>query len=208
MNLWRNKDHVLAYLAKADRIPYRTQGEAVLLEFFPASAGRILDIGTGDGRLIEILSTVARDATFVGIDFSQEMLQRARERLRESKSFELRRHDLEQPLPDLGSFDAVVSSFAIHHVADERKQKLYAEVFRSLQPGGVFLNLEHVSSPSEDLHIGFLEKLGVEPKDDDPSNILASVELQLGWLRDIGFRNVDCHWKWRELALLAGEKPR
>ena len=46
--------------------------------------------------------------------------------------------------------------------------------------------------------------MGTAPEDDDPSNQLAPVEDQLGWLREIGFDQVDCHWKWRELALLAG----
>jgi hypothetical protein len=70
----------------------------------------------------------------------------------------------------------------------------------------VFLNLEHVASATPALHQWFLGALGVAPEDDDPSNKLTPVETQLQWLRAIGFVEVDCHWKWRELALLAAVK--
>ncbi len=73
-----------------------------------------------------------------------------------------------------------------------------------VEPGGVFCNLEHVSSPTPALRQGFLDALGGH---EDASNILLDVETQLSWLREIGFEDVDCLWKWRELALLSGVKP-
>jgi tRNA (cmo5U34)-methyltransferase len=85
-----------------------------------------------------------------------------------------------------------------------RKRALYEEVYARLRPGGVFCNLEHVASPTADLHRQFLATLDVRPEDEDPSNKLLDVHVQLEWLREIGFVNVDCHWKWRELALMVG----
>ncbi len=102
-------------------------------------------------------------------------------------------------------FDAVISNFAIHHVAHLRKRALYREIFELLMPNGVFCNREHVASISPRLHAEFLRAISCA--EEDPSNKLLDVETQLAWLREIGFVDVDCHWKWRELALLVGVKP-
>jgi tRNA (cmo5U34)-methyltransferase len=135
------------------------------------------------------------------------MLEELRKQFATDKTIGIVAHDLSNPLPDIGAFDAAVSSFAIHHVTHERKRTLYAEIFALLNPGGTFLNLEHVASPSPNLHSQFLATMNLTPETEDPSNKLLDLEIQLTWLCQIGFTEVDCHWKWRELALLAGTKP-
>ena len=168
---------------------------------------RVLDLGTGDGVLVALVRSAWPDVKAVGIDFSPTMLDVARSRFADDAAVSVIEHDLDRPLPDVGKFDAVVSSFAIHHLVDARKRALYGEVFEQLVPGGTFANLEHVSSPTDALHDEFMRAMGKDPADEDPSNKLASVEVQLTWLRDLGFADVDCLWKWRELALLVGRKP-
>ena len=53
----------------------------------------------------------------------------------------------------------------------------------------------------------FLDRIGFTVETEDPSNKLLYVETQFRWLRETGFVDLDCHWKWRELALLAGRRP-
>jgi SAM-dependent methyltransferase len=204
VNLWTSSEHARDYLERADSISHRSEGEAALLEFIPRSTRRVLDLGTGDGRLLALVRGVWADTEAVAVDFSPAMLEAARKRFAAESSVSVVAHNLDEPLPALGKFDAVISCFAIHHLVHQRKQALYAEIYGLLNPGGVFCNLEHVASVSPGLHQEFLERIGFTVETEDPSNKLLDVETQLGWLREIGFADVDCHWKWRELALLAG----
>ena len=205
---WTTREHVDHYLQRADQFPRRAEGESVLLEHVPLDARRVLDIGTGDGRLLDHLRRNRPQMLGVGLDFSELMLAAARERFAGGEGIELVEHDLTEPLPELGRFDAVVSSMVIHHLEDERKRSLIDEVFELLEPGGVFANFEHVASPTQRLHEAFFAAIEEPLECEDPSDRTVDVETQLGWLRDAGFDDVDCYWKWLEMALLIGVRPR
>ena len=205
VNLWTESRHARAYLERSAKKPWREAAYAQLMAVVPEAARRVLDLGCGDGEVIGRIVAANPGVEGIACDFSEEMLGRARERFADTPSVSVVTHDLDDPLPaDWGEFDLVVSAFAIHHVVDERKRALYREVFDALRPGGMFCNLEHVASATPELHDEFLRVIGTE---DDPSNKLVLVEPQLEWLRAIGFEQVDCFYKWREIALLAGVKP-
>ena len=205
---WQTIEHALAYLARADRLPHRTEGEKALLDQIPQNTERVLDLGTGDGRLLALLKLNIPEVEGVALDFSEPMIEQAQKRFAYDKQIKVVKHDFSLPLPsELGSFDAVISSLAIHHLTHPRKKQLYTEIFNLLNPKGVFCNLDHVSSATENLHLKFLVATGFTPQSEDPSNKLLDVETQLRWLREIGFSDVDCCWKWLEIALLCGFKP-
>jgi tRNA (cmo5U34)-methyltransferase len=207
VNRWPDAYHALSYLAIRDSIPHRTEGCAVLLEAI-GRPRRVLDLGTGDGVMVALVRSAWPDVEAVAVDFSPTMLDAARARFEGDGAVEVVEHDLDVPLPDHGRFDTVISSFAVHHLTDARKRALFGEVLHVLEPGGVFANLEHVASPTAALHREFFVQIGEDPDAEDPSNRLAPVEPQLDWMRALGFVDVDCLWKWRELALLVGHAPR
>ncbi len=208
VNHWTDAGVAARYLESRDAIPHRADGNAVLTELLAADVRRVLDLGTGDGLTLALVLGARPAAKGVGVDFSADMLERARARFAGDERVEIREHDLDRPLPrGLSSFDLVVSSFAIHHCVPERVRALYGEVFERLVAGGRFVNLEHVASPTVALHEEFLAAIGTTPEDEDPSNKLVPLAHQLAWLSDAGFTDVDCFWKWRELALVSGVRP-
>jgi tRNA (cmo5U34)-methyltransferase len=198
------------------------------------SPGRILDLGCGDGILGRLLLDAFPTAQVIFADFSDPMLAAARAKLGENPRATVVKVDFSsaQWLDAVAAYtplDVVVSGFAIHHQPHDRKKALYTEIYRHLSSGGVFLNLEHVTSATpagEELFDEFFidrlfefhqrsnpEKTRQEIADthynrpDKIENILAPLDVQCQWLREIGFADVDCFCKVFELALFGGRKP-
>jgi hypothetical protein len=61
-----------------------------------------------------------------------------------------------------------------------------------------------VASASAGLHERFRREIG--RIEDDPTDRLADFREQMGWLREVGFAEVDCHFKWLELSLVVAVK--
>ena len=78
---WQTIKHAFTYLARADKLPHRTEGEKVLLEQIPKGVERVLDLGTGDGRLLAlVLANNPSIKEGVALDFSDPMITKAKKR--------------------------------------------------------------------------------------------------------------------------------
>src|SRR5262245_1476120 len=104
---------------------------------------RVVDLGCGDGVLLDAVLRAFPGATGIALDYSETMREMAAKRL---APFDGRAAVRPTDLRDSGwrselggPVDVVVSGFAIHHLPDDRKRALYAEVFGALAPGGTFL---------------------------------------------------------------------
>lgn len=205
---WLTSERVQEYLERADKIPHRSEGENVLLDFIPNTTRRVLDLGTGDGRLIKLLKSKIPSAKYVAIDFSPPMLKTLKRRFGRDTSVTIIQHGLDSHLPSVGYFDAVISSLAIHHLKQERKKTLYSEIYSIIKSGGVFCNFDHFASRSLRLTKHFKRVMGSQraPNRNHEAR-LNYVESDIDWLNKIGFVDVDCYWKWLQFALLISFKP-
>ncbi|MCP4357616.1 MAG: class I SAM-dependent methyltransferase [Chloroflexi bacterium] len=212
-----------------------------LIRWVQEEVTAVLDLGCGDGILGQVVLDHYPKAKGVFADFSAPMLEAAQRRLADYKervtlvqvdygNRDWRLETCSEQDRRIGDwqFDVIVSGYSIHHQTDERKREIYAELYELLVPGGIFINVEHVSSRSKwgemmfeeafvDSLVAYHKQIGSSQtraqishdlynRPDKAANKLTAVETQCDWLRDIGFIHVDCYLKYFELALFGGVK--
>jgi ubiquinone/menaquinone biosynthesis C-methylase UbiE len=108
----------------------------------------VLDVGCGDGLLTAVAAAaVGPEGHAVGLDAAPEMVAWAQKRHPEAKFVAGSADAI--PAPD-GHFDAVLSSFVIHHLAPESREAAVREMARVLRPGGRLL-LAEIAAPRSGL---------------------------------------------------------
>ncbi|MDQ0233280.1 class I SAM-dependent methyltransferase [Metabacillus malikii] len=228
---WQRQDVTQHYLEQVrGGIPFGAEQAKIMLQVinhFNPNPKRIIDLGCGNGFLAELLLKTYPEATALLIDHSGPMVQAAREHMSEYKHrCEIIHGDISQFIKELAephSIDCIVSGFAIHHLTHDKKKELYHEIYNLLTDGGIFINIEHTASATPEIerlyNELFIEHLSTHNNRDrqevakeyynrldKEDNILERVDIQVNWLKDIGFKHTDCYFKWMELAVFGGVK--
>ena len=232
--IWQRPDFAATFVRDRRRlIPLIDGQEEVvgrLLMRGDRHVARFLDLGAGAGAFAELVMRAHPGSTGVLVDFSKPMIAAAQERLAPYEgrwayvTGDLSQAVWSEALP-AGRYDAVISAFCIHHLPDERKQALYRDAYDLLEPGGLFLNWEHVAARG--LGEGMLEEWMTEnllaaersrsqPRPDEEvlreyldsaeADILAAPHVQCDWLREAGFEAVDVFFQVPEIAIFGGVK--
>lgn len=178
----------------------------------------ILDIGAGTGLLSAFLMERYPEASFTLIDISEKMLDIAKERFGDSSNVkyiiaDYSKYDFAE------EYDLVVSALSIHHLEDEEKKKLYKETYSILKQNGIFINADQIYGETpfiENLNKTFWRQY-IENSGLSKEELLAGYERikldkeakldqQLDWLKEIGFCDVSCIYKFYQFAVMFGRK--
>ncbi len=192
------------------------------LRLVPPGVKRILELGAGSGLFTEMLVRAFPDAQIHCVDFSEPMLELARERMQGAVNVSFEHADYvkaELSHRGTGKQCAVVSSLSIHHLSDEGKRTVFARMHDVLAPGGVFVNADQVLGPTEELEArykrdwldevrasGATEQQIADSLKRQAEDRCASVEEQVAWMRKAGFADADEWFKHGRFAVLAGTK--
>jgi ArsR family transcriptional regulator len=161
--------------------------ERALAHHLPLGARRLLDIGTGTGRLLEVLAPKVERA--IGVDQSREMLALARANLARAgiDNAEIRQGDMYALPFEADSFDVVTIHHVLHYAEDPAAA--LGEAARVVRPGGLVLvvdfqphDLVELKREHAHVHLGFADN-----------------QVQ-GWLRSAGLVPLDpLHFPGRRL---------
>ncbi len=232
---WANPADAEEYRDNAEHyLPERRVLLSVLTSFYrrfvaPLSSKRVLDLGCGDGIIAATLGSEDPNITMCMVDGSADMIEAAKKRLAASPVEEMRCATFQQLIAGkvaLGRFDFVVSGFAIHHLDLAEKRNLFHWVFDSLNGDSYFVNMDVVrpiSRVQEDWYYalwrewigrhqhetGLAESFAHVPAEARrlPENFYDTLDDQLEALRQVGFTEVECHYRYGLFGLYSGRKP-
>ncbi len=182
--------------------------------------GPWLDLGCGTGQLSRRLLERLPDLRLHCVDLAPAMIERAREKLAPwgaRVTFAVGNF-LEAPLP--AGAAGVVSALAVHHLEGNEKRVLFARLFGALAPGGLLVLGDAVTGGSEAYTAYYLrrwvehmrasamtdEEIASVLKDHEENDRFSSLDGQIAWMRETGFRQVECLWKHFLLVVVAAEK--
>ena len=179
---------------------------------------RVLDLGAGTGLLSSFLYQECPSAEYVLVDIADEMLNVARKKFDGISSISYQVLDYSKELPS-GDFDVIASALSIHHLENEDKQKLFAQIYDKLPNGALFVNYDQFCGRQSEMSEWFnsywesqLATCGLSEHDIElwrerqKLDRECSVEEEIEMLRKSGFNTVECVYSYQKFSVIVAIK--
>jgi demethylmenaquinone methyltransferase/2-methoxy-6-polyprenyl-1,4-benzoquinol methylase/ArsR family transcriptional regulator len=195
---------------RALHLPEERVEAAILDAVGPTPLNAVLDLGTGAGRMLEILAPRASRA--VGVDQSPQMLSVARARLERIgiRNAQLRQGDLYALPAELEVYDLVVMHQVLHYLDDP--QRAIREATRALRPGGRLLIVDFAPHDEENLRFAHAHRrLGFSGE--EVAGYLAAAGLDVAMRRELAPQPGECGkltvslWLGRDRRIISDALP-
>jgi tRNA (cmo5U34)-methyltransferase len=200
---------------------------ADLLPFADDEPFLFVDLGAGMGAAARAVLDRYPAAEAILADYSPQMMDEgARELAPYAGRYRYVEFDLsdgEWPAEIPAGVPAVISSLCVHHLPDERKRQLFAEIFARLAPGGWYLNFDPVSTADPVVEAAWQrasdrrdpaaaeKRANRTPEQhahyENHIRYIIPLEPQVGFLRAAGFEAVDVYWKDLDYVIYGGRRP-
>jgi tRNA (cmo5U34)-methyltransferase len=229
--IWQSETMVQSWAAEEAKRERKRAAQrrlmAVLLPFGEQDAFTFLDLGAGTGAASRAILGLYPRAVAILADFSAEMMRAGeREMAPFAGRYRYVEFDMsagEWPAAIPAALDAVVTSMCVHHLPDERKQSLFAEICDHLAPGGWYLNYDPVRAEDplveaawqrvndyedpETAHQRAHRTPDEQARWDNHVRYIIPLARQLEYLRSAGFAGIDVYWKHLESVIYGGCRP-
>jgi SAM-dependent methyltransferase len=230
--IWKSDIGVSFWKSTAeDRERRRAAHRALMAELLPFGADEVfafVDLGAGTGAAARaVMDRFPRSRAFLA-DYSPQMMAQGEIELQpyagryEYVEFDLARDDA-WPAEIPAQVDAVISSMAIHHLADDRKRRLLREILDHLAPGGWFLNYDPVATADPVVQAAWDrvadrrdpaaadKRHNRTPEEqlrwENHVRHIVPLEPQVASLQEAGFEGVDVYWRELDYAIYGGRRP-
>jgi tRNA (cmo5U34)-methyltransferase len=178
----------------------------------------VLDLGAGTGLFSSFILDKYPNAQLTLIDLSEGMLEIAKARFQQYPNVtyvvaDYTKYEYNQ------RFDLVISSLSIHHLIDEEKRELYEKVYSVMNNNSLFINADQILGRTVYLDSLYksewknkVENSGLNPDEISSAyertklDRMTTLDKQLHWLKEIGFVDVDCVYKYYNFVVLFARK--
>jgi tRNA (cmo5U34)-methyltransferase len=179
----------------------------------------ILELGCGTGNLSALVLRHFPNARFTAVDISGECISECKARLNDP-SIEFIQEDFSKLTFPEGSFDLVVSSISIHHLADFAKKRLFQHVHGWLASGGFLTFSDQFRGETEELYRKHMELWRSHASENNVTeeewatwiehqelhDHHSPLKSHLDWLAGCGFERPDCVWRYSLWAVICAAK--